>query len=364
MRPVWLCAFIAALLMCAASGAGAAGKSDGPTSPTRTITDMVGRKVEIPAQINKVYCTSPVGSILVYSLAPEKLAGWNYSFTPEERTFVAEPYRDLPILGGWFGKGNSGNIEEILSSHPDVIFSMGTTDTMSITLSERLQTQSSVPVLMMGGALTHLDDAYLFAGKVLGTEARAAELADYCTRTIADARRAAASIPRDKRVRVYYAEGPKGLQTDPAGSYHTEILDLVGAVNVADVPGGSGYGRVTISLEQLIAWNPEVIITGYEYGQRPDLGLARLTADPAWNQLAAVKKRQVYETPHLPFNWFDRPPSVNRILGIRWMGNLLYPEVFRGDLRQETRDFYAKFYHTQLTDAQLNALLKDATRGR
>ena len=354
MRLIVLCALIAQLFIGSALG----------VQPTRTITDMVGRTVEVPATINKVYCTSPVGSILVYTLAPEKLAGWNYPFTDQERRILAAPYRDLPLLGGWIGKGNSGNIEEILSAHPDVILSMGTTDTMSITLSERLQTQSSVPVLMMGGALTQLDDAYLFAGKVLGAEPRAAELAAYCTRTIADARHAAASIPREKRVRVYYAEGPKGLQTDPAGSYHTEILDLVGAVNVADVPGGSGYGRVTISLEQLIAWNPEVIISGYEYGQRPDLALDRLTADPAWSQLTAVKKRQVFETPHLPFNWFDRPPSVNRIIGIRWMGNLLYPDHFPGHLRQETREFYDKFYHVQLTDTQLDELLKDATRGR
>ena len=364
MKPAGLFAFVAACLLFTSTSAWAASDSHSTSASLRTITDMVGRTVEVPVRINRVYCTSPVGSVLVYTLAPEKLAGWNYPFTPAERSYLIQPYRSLPLLGGWFGKGNSGNLEEILSAHPDVILSMGTTDTMSITLSQRLQDQSGVPVLMMGGALTQLDDAYIFAGKVLGAEPRAADLAAYCTRTIAEARRTAATIPPEKRVRVYYAEGPRGLQTDPSGSYHTEILDLVGAVNVAQVPAGSGYGRVTVSLEQLIAWNPEVIISGYEYGQRTDLALDRLTADPAWSRLAAVKKRQVFEIPHFPFNWFDRPPSVNRIIGIRWIGNLLYPDHFTGDLRQETREFYDKFYHLKLTDAQLDELLKDSTRGR
>ena len=56
----------------------------------------------------------------------------------------------------------------------------------------------------------------------------------------------------------------------------------------------------------------------------------------------------MYEVPTAPFNWFDRPPSVNRMIGIKWLANLLYPNVFRYDMAAEVKDFYAKFYHYNL----------------
>ena len=63
----------------------------------------------------------------------------------------------------------------------------------------------------------------------------------------------------------------------------------------------------------------------------------------------------------LYFNWFDRPPSVNRILGVRWLGNIIYPEVFDIDIKQETKDFYEMFYHRELTDEEVEEILTNAT---
>ena len=78
--------------------------------------------------------------------------------------------------------------------------------------------------------------------------------------------------------------------------------------------------------------------------------------------MAAVRNREVYETPQYPFNWIDRPPSVNRIIGIKWLANLFYPDVFHYDMRAETRRFYSEFYHWQLTDSELDRILATATR--
>jgi iron complex transport system substrate-binding protein len=367
-RPALVAASLFALALLVQTGPAAAASGDAAapsrlgaaSTSTRTIVDMVGRRVHVPGTIRKVYCTSPVGTILVYTLAPEKLAGWNYPLTAAEREYIAAPFRDLPVLGGWFGKGNSANVEEIIAAQPDAILSMGTTDPLSITQSERLQAQSGIPVIVMSGALARLDDAYIFAGELLGARERASRLAAYCRSAVAEARSIAATIPPAARVRVYYAEGPRGLETDPAGSYHTELLDLVGAINVAGAAPASPQGQVAVSFEQLIAWDPDVIIIGYNYGQRSGLQLDRLAADPTWRQLRAVRQRRVYETPQVPFNWFDRPPSVNRIIGIRWLGQLLYPDRYRRDLRRDVRDFYETFYHVTLTDEQIAHLLQRA----
>jgi iron complex transport system substrate-binding protein len=84
--------------------------------------------------------------------------------------------------------------------------------------------------------------------------------------------------------------------------------------------------------------------------------------DSAWQLVTAVRNREVYEAPQYPFSWLDRPPSVNRIIGIKWMANLFYPEIFRYDMRQETLRFYETFYHVRLTEAQLDQLLATAVK--
>ncbi|HBF34378.1 TPA: ABC transporter substrate-binding protein [Candidatus Sumerlaeota bacterium] len=325
--------------------------------PTRIFTDVVGRKVSIPTKINKVYCTSAVGVILIYTLSPDKLAGWTNKLGLDELKYITSPYDKLPVIGGAFGKNNSGSLEEIVKAHPDVIFSTGTADALTVSTSERLQTQTGIPVVILGSNLSQLEATYRISGDLLDAKDRATELADYCAKTLKETEEKVKAIPKEKRPRVYYAEGPRGLETDPSGSFHVELLDVLGAVNVAEVPIISSMGRSPVSMEQLLVWNPEIIISGYEHGLGPGGLRDEVLADVAWKNIAAVKNKKVFETPQYPFNWFDRPPSVNRILGIKWVAYLLYPDVFPFDMRKETSEFYEKFYRRKLTEQELDELL-------
>jgi iron complex transport system substrate-binding protein len=97
-----------------------------------------------------------------------------------------------------------------------------------------------------------------------------------------------------------------------------------------------------------------------------------LTTDPnfydlvwrsdVWSRLRAVQAGRVYLSPTLPFGWFDRPPSANRLIGLRWLLAVLYPDRFGADLERETRRFYRTFYHLDLSDAQLARVLGPGTR--
>ena len=215
---------------------------------------MAGRKVTVPRQIRKVYCMSPVCTVLVYTLAPELLSGWNYQPDPGEMKWIVDPYRTLPVLGGWFGKNSTGNIEEIIKAHPDVLISAG--DILAVSTAERVQEQSHLPVFVGDGSLKHLDRLYLAVGELLGRQARAAELADYCRKTVHEIEAKVATIPVARRRRVYYAEGPTGLETDPGGSPHSEAIDFAGGLNVAQVPAQGGYGHIPVSMEQVLQWDP------------------------------------------------------------------------------------------------------------
>ncbi|MCR4443363.1 MAG: ABC transporter substrate-binding protein [Peptococcaceae bacterium] len=332
----------------------------GQTATERTITDMAGRQVIVPGEIKKVFATSPVGSILVYTLVPEKLAGWNYDLNnEEEKKYILPEYQKLLNLGGWYAK-NTANIEEILKIHPDVILSMGYMDDTARSQADQIQQQLRIPVVMVDGELTKLDQAYEFIGDLLGDKQRSRELAAYCRDTINEVAARVKVLPADKRVRVYYAEGTTGLQTDPAGSQHTQVLDFVGGINVAAIPperGPGGMGMSSVSLEQVLSWNPDVILC---WNVAQGGSYEKILKDNKWQNLKAVQSNRVYQVPHGPFNWFDRPPSVNRLIGVKWLANLLYPDIFNYDMVGTVKDFYARFYHYNLSDQEANTLISGA----
>jgi iron complex transport system substrate-binding protein len=329
-----------------------------PNSNQRVFTDMAGRKVIVPKKITRVLGMSPVGTILIYTLSPELLIGWNYQADPGELALIQEPYRHLPVLGGWYGKNNTGNLESIIKAHPDVMISMG--DPQGTVIAERVQAQTHIPVVVLSGDLKKLPDSYLKAAELLGNRPRAVMLATECRKTLQEVESKVNAIPAAKRRRVYYAEGPAGLETEPSDSMHSEALIFAGAHNVATVPNQQGYGNTPVSMEQVLLWNPEIIIGGYDHTVSPGEFYTKVWKDPAWSRIAAVRNREVYETPQYPFCWIDRPPSVNRIIGIKWLANIFYPEIFHYDIRQEARHFYETFYHVQLSEAQLNEVLKTA----
>jgi iron complex transport system substrate-binding protein len=326
----------------------------------RSFTDLTGRKVTVPDQVRKVFCMSPACQVLMYTLAPDLLLGWNYVPTPGEKALLVEPYKNLPVLGGWFGRNNTGNLEEIMKVHPDVMISIA--DPASHSVEERAQAQTGVPVIIGDWNLEKLADDYRMLGELTGRQARAKELADYCTTTLAGIKAKVAKIPKAQRRSVYYAEGPKGLNTDPTGSAHAESIVYAGGRNVAEVPADHGFGEVPVSMEQIFTWNPEVIIAGYDHEQSPGAFYSSVWSDPMWRQVQAVKTHAVYEAPQFPFNWIDRPPSVNRIIGIRWLANTFYPNLFHEDMRAETRRFYKLFYHRDLSEVELNQLLAQAVK--
>ncbi len=100
-----------------------------------------------------------------------------------------------------------------------------------------------------------------------------------------------------------------------------------------------------------ILGNPDVIITiDQEFA-------ANVHNDRAWAPVAAVRARRVHLSPKLPFGWVDFPPSVNRLIGLWWLAKILYPDLFPEDLRALTGDFYRRYYHVALSDAQIDRVL-------
>ncbi|MBP2134034.1 iron complex transport system substrate-binding protein [Methanomicrobium sp. W14] len=321
------------------------------TSLTRTITDLAGREVTIPVNISKVLCTSPPPSTYVYMLAPDKLCGWQLSLSDEGMKYIPEEYRDIPLVG-W---KDSMNYEQYIMMDPDIVFVMYV-EGSDISSVENVQEKlGTIPVVSMPDArnATEYDKGLRFMGDVLGVPEVADTEIAYYKKVLGEVREKVAGIPDGDRVRVYYAEGSNGLQTDPGGSFHSQLIDIGGGVNVADCEIESGRGMTEVTKESVLKWNPSVIITTSSEFYENVFG------DVAWNDTDAVKSGRVYLTPRYPYNWFDRPPGVNRIVGIPWTAHIMYPEIFTDEwFESRAKEFYSVFYHYNLTDDELSSLIE------
>jgi iron complex transport system substrate-binding protein len=322
----------------------------------RTITDSAGRRVAVPERVTRVFPAGPPASILAFALAPDTLIGWTSAFRPAERPFVPERYADLPVLGRLTGRGSTASLETVLALKPDLVFDYGTVNSTYTSLADRVQQQTGIPYLLIDGAFDRIDDAFVLLGEIIGRRQEAAEWARYATTTLAEMDARVGRIPASRRPRVYYARGPRGLDTAMGGSINGETLERLGARNVAAELGQGGLTQV--SIEQVLRWNPEVIVT-----IDPNFFSASWR-DPLWQGVAAVRDGRVHLAPGVPFGWIDFPPSINRLIGLRWLARALYPEAFPEDLRPAVREFFTRAYHRTPTDAQVDALLATAERRR
>ena len=315
----------------------------------RAIADSAGRLVEVPDRIGKVFAVGPPASILLYMLAPEKMSGWPNPPTAEERRFIAPAYRRLPALGHLTEHGGTANLEAVLKAKPDLILDLCPVGDTYVTLANTVQQQTKVPYILIDGRFEATPAALRLLGDILGVRARGEELARYVESTFAAIGSVLKSTPEDKRPRVYLARGPDGLETGVVGSVNTEIIERAGGHNVMAAAGQSGLVRA--SLEQVIAADPEIIITWDR------TFFEQVGKDGLWAGIRAVREKRVYLAPTAPFGWIDRPPSLNRVIGLRWLAGLFYPDKLAHDLRATTRDFYRLFYHVTPSDAELDTLI-------
>ena len=326
------------------------------TGETREITDMAGRKVTVPAaeDIESVFSTGPVAAIFMYMVAPDKLLGWNYELNDVEKSIILEKYHDLPN----FGMGDAINYEAVIAANPTIALNCGKINDAMVSDCDALSKSLGIPVIAVDNELNNSAEAFRFMGELLGVEDHAEELAEYSEKIFTDIA-SLADIPEAEKVSVYFGNGEDSLETAPRGSQHAQILDAVNVTNVADLELGDG-SRVQISAEQLLAWNPDVIVVNGEpkADKSGNSAAEDILSNPDYASLKAVQDNKVYGTPNAPFSWVDRPAGPNRLIGMRWLSAVVYPEYIKCDVNEEIREFFNLFYHVDLSDEQLENVLK------
>ncbi len=319
---------------------------------TRIFVDSVGREVKIPAEVDAIAPSGPLAQMVLYTACPDKLAGIAVKFSDQAKQLIDEKYWGMTKFGQFYGKNASLNMEALIEAAPDVIVDIGEAKDSVVQDMDGLQEQLDLPVVFIEATLDTMDEAYRKIGELISDTSETDQLAEYCKTVLEKADEINAALTENERVTVYEALGDSGLNTNARGSFHAEVIDKVGGVNAADVvPVAAGSGS-EVSMEQVISWNPDVIIAESEEVYQ------RIKEDKTWAELDAVKNGRVYKIPTAPYSAMANPPSVNRVMGVTWLGNILYPEKYAINITAELIEFYQLFYHVDIDENKAVEILE------
>ena len=358
MRYKKLFALLLALaLVCGSLSGCASERQTAPAEPTVPFTDSLGRTVDIPETLTRVAPSGTVASMFLATIAPEYMTTINATPSSSQYKYLDPRLIDLPTTGQMYGSKSTLNLESILTSGAQVVIDLGDKkDNMAADL-DALQRQIGMPVIFIEADLPHMAEAYRTLGKILsGKEARGEELAAFVDETVSLAGENAAKIQDSERISVLYTSGSSGLNTNAKGSIQAQVLDLMGIENAAVVEDVSNKGGGNpINLEQLYRFDPDVILftAGSTYSTAAD--------DEAWQPLRAIEAGRYYEIPSMPYNWLSNPPSLNMLLGVWWLGNLLYPQYYAYDMVEKTQEIFRLLWSYDLSADEARAMLANST---
>jgi iron complex transport system substrate-binding protein len=311
-------------------------KTTPDSASTRIITDMTGREVTIPLpkDIKRVAVqTSPQVLNMYVAGISDKLCAVTNAVKKWPLLAKADPrLKDVPATRA----GNAQiNIESLLGTRPDLC--IGSASDM-----QAIEKMTKLPVLRIsmgtpGAYFDGLKKEVAFFGTVFNKEERVKIYTDYLDNTIKIIATKTSDIAKENRLKVYMGFDADHLTTYGRDTFMDEWINASGCLNAAGQiysPGGREGGLSTISMEQVVAWNPDVIII--------DTGMAaELYERPGWSEIKAVKEKKVYRFPVGLFLW-NRPSCEAAALFPEWLALAAYPERFK---MVNIKENAMRFYH-------------------
>lgn len=346
-------ALIGAFSLTACSTAPAARPVDTEASvpAARVFTDSLGREIGIDAEITRIAVTGPMAQIVVFALAPDLLVGISNEWDASAESILDSKYYNLPVLGQLYGGKGELNLEELLNTAPQLVIDVGESKDGMASDLDALQEQTGIPFVHIDAHIDTMGDTYRMLGELLNREADAEILAVSCEKIYGRTLEIANSVQKKN---LLYITGEEGHNVIAKDSYHSEVIDLLGNnLAVVDAPSSKGTGN-EVDMEQILTWNPDVIIFS-------DQSIYDTVAnDPDWQSITAIRSGAYCEVPVGPYNWMGYPPSVQQLLGMMWMAELLYPEATDYDLYTEAAEYFKLFYHCELTQEQYHTLVANS----
>ena len=347
-----LCMISAAVL----AGCGSSTDVEYPEgAETYVFTDDYGREVEVLSDISRIVASGPNAQMILVTLAPEMMVGLAEAPSRAQQPYFPDYYVDLPTLGQFYGKKMSLNLENLMETDTEIIIDVGEIQDEGNEDMDNIQKQTGIATIYVEASPETYPEAYRKLGKLLGKEEEAEALAEYCEETLRRAESVKSKLSESDIKTVLFGVSSTGLNCNVSGSVQARVIELIGAKNAIQVGEDEVNGRDggnPVDLETVYSADPDVIILAYGGPYE------KLADDKSqWKELRAVQNGTYYEIPGVPYSWMSAPPSVNQVLGARWLMSVVYPDLYEGDIAEDVKEYYRLFWHYEMSDEEVKEML-------
>ncbi len=277
---------------------------------TVTVTDQAGRQVLVKQPVNRVVTTFiPATLFALCSDLGDVLVGASNKDGSSSIYEALIDQKNPPVLVGNRTTGLS--LETVSSLNPDLVIMYGQKD--GIRLADRLTSLGIPAIIILPESMAHITETLDLIGRAAGKKAHTDKVVNALEKiqtTMED------RLKDADRPRVYYAAN-KMLFTVSGDMLQNEMISLAGGANVSEKTSGF---FVNISQEQLLSWNPDIIIAS----DRLRHDAKKKLCSPEFSSIQAIKDNKIFRVPGETYWDF---PSPLAMAGILWMGSRFHPNL-------------------------------------
>ncbi len=312
------------------------------TSDTQTIMDLAGNNVTLPREIHRVAVGRPIlVEVMMMLNAEDKLVGFSDA---NSLPWMRKVFPGIVDVNKTFTYSDV-IIESLIQEHPDVVFTAvgdKTTDPIiaagipCVQISKTTEEDYKKSILLIGQILG--PDAYSIATKYVQyfqekidfVENRTANVTSNQTRSV-----------------LFLGSAVPNLNIYSVEALMSTYIERAGGVNCAVKNLGATSGQGTISAEDFIAYNPDIVLAN----TTPE-DYATLLADTRLQHVTAMANNQTSITPRGVWGTIGGGVGVVEMPLIQlWLAKEIQPSLFEDlNLSAEVQYFFGNFFHYQLTD--------------
>lgn len=316
----------------------------GDVSPEKEleITDSTGHTVLLDSQPQRIAIAGKAtvmvqDAVFLFQEASQRVIALE---NRKQSVYVFLPVVDPNIPDKTLFEVNVGP-EQIAAVQPDLVLLKSF---MAEKLGDPLE-QLGIPVVYL-----NLETPQVFyedikaLGQVFGDPARAEEINDFYKERVARVQELIGEAPEKPGVLVlrYNQDGGEvAFSVPPASWLQTTLVEMAGGTPVwKELSTGGGW--TVVNLEQVAAWDPEMIFL-VDYSGGASAVVDELKLDPVWSNLQAVQNDSLYAFAFDFYSWDQ--PDTRWILGLQWLATKIHPELSDEiDILEEVNAFYGTLY--------------------
>lgn len=323
----------------------------------RTVIDHAGFESQVPTEINRIVIgnSMPLCAILaIYLNSAEPLVGIHpIHMSAAENSILSELYPEILDAETGYIKGNELNIEEVLRLNPDIVIGA------SGETADKLRA-AGVPAITVSASDWNFDPIETYKqwirlfDQIFGKEGDSDIVFETSTAIYDDIQERVSEIEEADRKKILFLFQYTDTAIQVSGPKHfgQYWATAAGGINVGQDLDGSA---VVVNMEQVYAWNPDIIfISNFTPAQPEDL-YTNAIANDVWDEVNAVKNHQVYKMPLGLYRTYV--PGPDTPITLQWLAKTVYPELFEDlDITEAARSYYGNVYGVDLTDEQIDAM--------